>query len=469
MSKPKLSEFDRYLKHLCEGLGHADRHAPFMDYSRGLMLPIERKSVEPLAAHTDPWHVSSKHQSLHHFVADSAWSDEAVIGRVREWVTLGMGLEDGCYWILDDTGFPKKGQHSVGVAHQYCGQLGKQANCQVAVSLSLASRRGSIPIAWRLYLPESWANDAERRRCGGVPEEIKFATKPQIALKQIRAAKNTGVPVGVVLADPAYGNDSGFREALSALELSYCVGVQSSTTVWEPGRGPLPAKAKTEGRGRQAERLRRDPRHPPLSLKELALALPAQAWQTVSWREGTNKRLRSRFAAVRVRPAHRDYLRRTPHAEQWALIEWPNGDAEPLKYWLATLPAATPLTELVHTAKMRWRIERDYQELKQEFGLNHYEGRGWRGFHHHATLCIAAYGFLLAHRLKRSGGKKNSARPKMPRLPDDYTPRGSGTGSASRTGFDRDATLSHRARARTTSRSMSVLRSAESRSEVVTQ
>jgi SRSO17 transposase len=466
---PKLSEFDRYMEHLCEALGHADRHAAFMDYSRGLMLPIERKSVEPLAAHTDPLHVRSKHQSLHHLVAASTWSDEAVLGRVREWVMGGLGLEEGCYWIVDDTGFPKKGKHSVGVTHQYCGQLGKQANCQVAVSLSLASSRGSIPIAWQLYLPESWASDAQRRRRAGVPTEIKFATKGQIALEQLRTAKANGVPVGVVLADAAYGNDSHFRETLSALELSYCVGVQSSTTVWEPGRGPLPPKAKTKGRGQPAKRLRRDPRHPPLSLQDLAMSLSAQAWQIVSWREGTSKSLRSRFAAVRVRPAHRDYKRCTPHEEQWALIEWPKGDAEPLKYWLSNLPPDTNLTALVHTAKMRWRIERDYQELKQEFGLNHYEGRGWRGFHHHATLCIAAYGFLLAHRLKRNGGKKNSARPTMPRLPDDYAPRGSGSSSASRTGLDRDAALPHRSQARTTSRSMSVLRSTEPCQNLITQ
>ena len=468
MPKPKLSELDRYLEHLCEALGHADRHAAFMDYSRGLMLPIERKSVEPLAAHTDPWHVSSKHQSLHHLVAESPWSDEAVVGRVREWVTPGLGLEEGCYWIVDDTGFAKKGKHSVGVAHQYCGQLGKAANCQVAVSLSLASRRGSIPIAWRLYLPESWASDAERRGRAGVPAEIQFATKGQIALGQIRTAKANGVPVGVVLADAAYGNDSGFREALTALQLRYCVGVQSSTSVWPEGRGPLPPQAQS-GRGRKAVRLRRDPRHPPPSLKELAMSLPVKAWQTVSWREGTSKVLRSRFAAVRVRPAHRDYKRRTPHEEQWALIEWSKDDVEPLKYWLATLPADTPLTDLVYTAKMRWRIERDYQELKQEFGLNHYEGRGWRGFHHHATLCIAAYGFLLAHRLKRSGGKKNSARPKAPRLPDDYTPRGSGANSASRPGLDRDAAPSHRSRTRTTSRSMPVLLGAKRWAALMTQ
>lgn len=467
MGKSKVSEFDRYMEHLCEALGHADRRAGFVDYSRALMLPIERKSVEPLAACADPYHVSAKHQSLHHLVAQSAWSDEAVLARVEQWVRSGLRLEEGCYWIVDDSGIPKKGKHSVGVSHQYCGQLGKQANCQVAVSLSLASAHGSVPIDWRLYLPEAWAKDSERRKRAGVPEEVRFATKPQIALQQIRAAKASEVPTGVVLADAAYGNDSGFREAVNALGLSYCVGVQSSTTAWPQGEGPLPPKTG-QRRGRKAQRLRRDADHRPLSLKELARSLPARAWRSVTWREGTNRSLRARFAAARVRIAHRDYLGNTPHEEQWVLIEWPKGDAEPLKYWLATLPASTVLKNLVYAAKMRWRIERDYQELKQEFGLNHYEGRGWRGFHHHATLCIAAYGFLLAHRLKHGGGKKNSARPKASSLPEDYTPRGSGANPASRTGVDRDAALSHRSRTRTTSRSMSMLRSVEW-PELVTQ
>ena len=468
MPKPKLSEFDRYMEHVCEALGHADRCAGFADYGRALMLPIERKSVEPLAAHTDPYHVSAKHQSLHHLVAKSAWSDEGVIARVEQWVQPVLRLEDDSYWIVDDTGFPKKGKHSVGVSHQYCGQLGKQANCQVAVSLSLASRHGSLPIAWRLYLPEAWAKDAERRKRAGVPEEVRFATKPQIALEQIRAAKAASVPVGVVLADAAYGNDSGFRDGVSALGLTYCVGVQSSTSVWPQGEGPLPPKTG-QRRGRKAQRLRRDTDHQPVSLKELALSLPAQAWRSVTWREGTNRPLRSRFAARRVRIAHRDYLRNTPHEEQWLLIEWPKGDAEPLKYWLASVSADTALNDLVYTAKMRWRIERDYQELKQEFGLTHYEGRGWRGFHHHATLCIVAYGFLMAHRLKHGGSKKNFAGSEAPALPDDYTPRGSRTSSASRAGLDRDATRSHRAPNRRPSRALPVLRRAESHTEFVTQ
>lgn len=468
MPKPKLSELDGYMKHVCEVLGHADRHVGFVDYSRALMLPIQRKSVEPLAACTDPYDVSAKHQSLHHLVAKSEWPDEAVLARVEQWVRPGLKLEEGCYWIVDDSGVPKKGKHSVGVWHQYCGQLGKQANCQVAVSLSLASPHGSVPIAWRLYLPEAWAKDSERRAGAGVPEEIRFATKPQIAVEQIRAAKAADVPLGVVLADAAYGNDSGFREGVSALGLRYCVGVQSSTTVWPQGKGPLPPKSG-QRRGRKAQRLRRDADHSPLSLKELAQSLPAGAWRSISWRDGTNRPLRSRFAASRVRVAHRDYLRNTPHEEQWLLIEWPKGDAEPLKYYLATLPASTPLKDLAYTAKMRWRIERDYQELKQEFGLAHYEGRGWRGFHHHATLCIVAYGFLLAHRLKHGGSKTNSARLQAPALPADYTPRGSRARSTSRARLHRDVARAHRPRNLTPPRTLPVLRRAERQCDLVTQ
>jgi len=437
----KLAEFERYMKYLCEALGHQDRHTGFTDYSRGLMLPIERKSVEPLAAHIDPGHVSAKHQSLHHLVADSEWCDVAVLGRVREWVMPELGVGGGCYWIVDDTGFPKKGTHSVGVARQYCGQLGKQDNCQVAVSLSLATERGSVPIDWRLYLPKEWAKDRRRRKKAGVPAQLKFLTKPDIALEQLRAAKAAGVPIGIVLADAGYGNETAWREALDEMGLAYCVGVQSVTTVWAAGTGPVPPKAKNKI-GRPRTRWQRVTGSTPLSVKGLAETLTPQRWRTVRWREGTNATLSSRFAAVRVRAAHRDERRSTLREEQWLLIEWPEDQAEPTKYWLSTLPADTTLVDLVKTAKMRWRIERDYQELKQEFGLNHYEGRGWRGFHHHATLCIAAYGFLLADRVKHGGFKKNSTRSKTPRLPAGYTPRGSPTHATSRARFHRDVALS---------------------------
>lgn len=458
---PKLSEFERYINHLCEVLGHRDRHAGFAHYSRGLMLPIERKSVEPLAAHIDPLHVSSQHQSLHHLVAMSEWSDRAVLERVRDWVMPWLGQNSRFYWIVDDTGFPKKGSHSVGVAHQYCGQLGKHDNCQVAVSLSLASERGSVPIEFRLYLPEKWAKDQRRRERAGVPQGVKFLTKHEIALEQLRAAKGAGVPVGIVVADAAYGNDTRWREELSQMEFKYCVGVQSSTTVWAPGTGPLPPKAQNP-RGRPPTRLRRGPGATPFSVKALAQSLKARRWHTVSWREGSHAVLSSRFAALRVRAAHRDEKRKTVREQEWLLIEWPRAEAEPTKYWLARLPADMPLLALVGVAKMRWRIERDYQELKQEFGLSHYEGRNWRGFHHHATLCIAAYGFLLAERLKQGGCKKNSTRSKMPSLPADYTPRGSPTRATSRARLDRHAALPPGLGSRQKTSSMPLLQYGES-------
>ncbi|MES2260599.1 MAG: IS701 family transposase [Pseudomonadota bacterium] len=426
-----LADLDAYLEHLCTALGHADRRAGLKDYCTGLMLPIARKSVEPLAAHIDPMHVRAKHQSLHHFVAKSSWSDDAVLASVRDWVLPALAADTGRYWIVDDTGFPKKGKHSVGVARQYCGQLGKQDNCQVAVSLSLATERGSIPIAYRLYLPKEWAADPLRRRKAGVPEHVTFATKPEIALAQLRAAVAAGVPVGVLLADAGFGDETAFRDGVTELGLPYAVGIRPGTTVWAPGVTPLPAPPPKSGCGRPATLLRRGPGHEPVAVKALAMGLPPEAYRQIDWREGSNVTLSSRFAVLRVRPAHRDYWRSEQRDEEWLLIEWPDGDAEPLKYFLSTAPRDATLEQLVFVTKMRWRIERDYQDLKQEFGLAHYEGRGWQGFHHHATLCIAAYGFLVAQRLDEQPDiKKNAAWPEMPGLPDSYIPRGGRTNPA---------------------------------------
>jgi SRSO17 transposase len=254
------------------------------------------------------------------------------------------------------------------VVRQYCGQVGKQENCRVAVSLSVSTSRASLPVAWRLYLPQEWADDQARRKQAGVPEEIQFETKPTIALQQIRAAVEQDVPRAPVLADAAYGTDTQFREAIRTLGLPYVVGIMSSLSVWKPGEAPL-SKPKWKGMGRPTKLLRRDSRHQPIGVKELAHRLPASAWKAVTWRQGTKQSLRSRFAAVRVRTAHRDYWRSEPHPEEWLLMEWPRGEAEPTKYWLSTLPADAKLGDLVRLAKQRWIIERDYQELKQELGL----------------------------------------------------------------------------------------------------
>jgi SRSO17 transposase len=414
------------MERVARAAGHSDRTVPLKNYCTGLLLPGERKSVEPMAARLAPENVRRMHQSLHHLVADAAWSDEEVLRQVRNYALAAMQKKGGVVcWVVDDTGFPKKGSHSVGVARQYCGQVGKQENCRVAVSLSVATWTNSLPIAWRLYLPEIWAQDPKRRKQAGVPEEIQFETKPQIALGQIRQAMKEGVTPGVVVADAGYGVDGLFRQGITALNLEYVVGVQSSASVWEPGKAPLPAKPY-KGTGRPPRLLRRDKDHQPVSVKQLAFALPTQAWKIVNWRQGTKHQLRSRFAAVRIRPAHRDYWQAEPHPEEWLLIEWPKAEGEPTKYWLSSLPATTSLKQLVALAKQRWIIEQNYEELKQELGLGHYEGRGWRGFHHHATLCIAAYGFLLAERSRFSPSARvgnlglSAAEP-----PPGFRPRGS--------------------------------------------
>jgi SRSO17 transposase len=421
----QADRFATYLDGLAGAAGHADRVAPLKAYCTGLLLPGARKSVEPMAARLAPDNVRRMHQSLHHVVADAPWDDDELLRQVRYRVLPAMTRKEPVVvWVIDDTGFPKKGRHSVGVARQYCGQLGKQDNCRVAVSLSVSTWTMSLPIAWRLYLPEAWTADRARRRKTGMPETITFQTKPQIALAQIQQAVQEQVPAGPVLADAAYGNDAQFRQALTDLGLTYLVGIQASTTVWAPGEQPLPAKAWA-GRGRPTTLLQRSVTHHPGAVEDLARALPAAAWRTVTWRAGSRHPLRSRFAAVRVRPAHRDTWRATPHPEEWLLMEWPRGEPEPTKYWLGTVPADLSLRALVRLAKHRWIIERDYEELKQEVGIGHYEGRGWRGFHHHGTLCIAAYGFLVAERARFSpSARVGTLALALPVQPATFRPRG---------------------------------------------
>jgi len=420
------SRFTAYIEGLTSVIGHADRAKPLRDYCTGLMMPCERKSVEPMAAITAPERTAAQHQSLLHFVGEGKWSDEKVLAKVRELVLPRIERHGSIEaWIIDDTGFPKKGQHSVGVTRQYCGQLGKQDNCQVAVSLSLANHHASLPVAYRLYLPEGWAKDSGRRRKTGVPEEVSFKTKSEIALEQITAACAAGLPRGVVLMDAGYGNNSELRADITALGLAYVAGILSTTTVWAPGTGPLPAK-KWSGIGRPPTLLRRDGKHQPISVKELALGLPKRAWRVVKWREGSAEWLSSRFARVRVRAARRDFKLTESRPEEWLLIEWPEGEKEPTKYWLSNLPKDITFRQLVDIAKLRWRIERDYQELKQEVGLGHFEGRGWRGFHHHATLCVAAYGFLVSERETIPPSEPRSAALfEELAVPDGYRPRGS--------------------------------------------
>jgi SRSO17 transposase len=442
------ARFERYVDGLASVIGHADRVGPLRDYCRGLLMPGERKSVEPMAAITAPHRTAAQHQSLLHFVGQGGWSDAAVLAKVRELVLPAIERRGAIEaLIVDDSGFPKKGRHSVGVSHQYCGQLGKPANCQVAVTLSLANHDASLPVAHALYVPKSWAADERRRRQAGVPEEIGFKTKPQIALELIRRAVESGLPGNMVLVDAGYGHDSALRRGITALQRTYVAGIQPQTLVWAPGRR----------RGLPPKKGRRDAAAA-ISVRDLARRLPAKAWRTIKWREGTNAWLSSRFARLRVHVAssHQDCGR--PDKE-WLLIEWPEGEDEPTKYWLSTLPKNIPFRDLVDAAKLRWRIERDYQELKQEVGLGHFEGRGWRGFHHHATLCIAAYGFLISERETiPPSGPRRAARFAQLAVPHRYRPRGAAV--ATRTPppqFDRDHAAPPRPRSRQAPVTMPVL------------
>jgi SRSO17 transposase len=286
---------------------------------------------------------------------------------------------------------------------------------EVAVSVSLACEQASLPVAWQLYLPKVWASDAARRAQAGVPEGIEFATKPAIALAQIQTLMAQGAPKHAVLADAGYAVDGQFRQGLTDLGLHYVVGITSTVTVWSPTRQPLPPKPY-RGRGTKPKLLRVGdvPPHCPQTVKELAFELPAEQWQDITWREGTNQTLSSRFARVRVQIAHRTELHSELPQAQWLLMEWPQGDKEPVRYWLSTLPEETALARMVFEAKMRWRIERDYQDLKQEVGLGHFEGRNWRGFHHHASLSIAAYGYLVAWQFSRVESWRGRDSPPFP-------------------------------------------------------
>jgi SRSO17 transposase len=404
--------FRAYVDGLSSVIGHADRKRPLEDYCVGLMGPSERKSVEPIAAVTAPSRASAQHQSLLHFVGESDWSDETILAKTCEMVLPAIERHGAVEaWIIDDTGFPKKGRHSVGVAAQYCGQLGREGNCQVAVSLSVANHHASLPVAYRLYLPREWTKDRERCRKAGVPASVRFMTKPQIALAHVKAALAAGIARGVVLMDADYGRDGNLRQELRTLGLTYVAAIQSSPLVWRPGSAPK-ADRKLPITRRQDPDL--------TSIKELALCLGKSAWKEIRWREGSSEWLSSRFARVRVRPARED--------EQWLLIEWPRGEKAPTKFWLSNLAQDIAFDKLVDIAKLRWRIERDYQELKQEVGLGHYEGRGWRGFHHHATLCIAAYGFLISERetIPPSGPRRPAPFTQLA-VPEGYRPRGAAT------------------------------------------
>jgi SRSO17 transposase len=359
----------------------------------GLLLDGERKSIEAMAGRLvdDVSEVDAMRQRLQQAAVVARWCDAEVFRRLA--LKLDVELPGVEALVVDDTGFAKKGTHSVGVARQYSGTLGRVDNCQVAVSLHLAGEAGSGCIGMRLYLPDEWTEDRPRMKTVGVPEDVGFEPKWQIALGQVDAALVAGVRKHVVLADAGYGDVGDFRAGLRERGLAYVVGVSGNHVVWPPGSNPEPP-ARNGAKGRLPTRYQ-DAANPPIAIVKLAKKL---RYRKVSWREGSRGWQSSRFAAVRIRTAHRHLQCAPPGEEEWLLCEWPEGEKEPTKRWLSTLGPDTSLRALVRSAKLRWRVERDYQDLKGELGLDHYEGRTWRGFHHHATLCALAHGFLALQR-----------------------------------------------------------------------
>lgn len=405
MRARKLAALDnnlsRFLEELVGSMGRSERRHWAKVYVSGLLLDGERKSIEPMSARLEGADV----QALRQFVGQSPWAVEAVQRALAHWVIDAMSEPE--VWMIDETSFPKAGEHSVGVTRQYCGALGKLANCQVAVSLHWSTTEMSCPISWRLYLPKAWIEDPKRCAQARVPEATPYRSKKELALELLDQAMDWQLPRLPVVADADYGSDFAFRGALRERGFAYAVAVAKTTKVWrqEPRRAPMPAARAGRGRRR---------RHPPweqdmpeaLDLPSVARQLPSSAWKEVTWRQGAKAPMRSRFARVQVWASHGwQTLASLPHAAEWLLIEWPKGAEAPTDYWLADLGPKPPgLRRLIRTARARWRIELDYRELKEELGLDHYEGRHWLGWHHHVTLVSMAFAFLRGEQLRT---KKN--------------------------------------------------------------
>ena len=363
-------------------------------YLRGLMLDGRRKSIEPMAARLR----DGDEQCLQQFVNQSPWEWAPVRARLARRMQRELAPEA---WIVDETGFPKFGRHSVGVARQYCGALGKVANCQVGVSINAATDEASCPIDWRLFLPEEWGEDERRRARARVPEELGHEPKWKLALEMIDELRSWGLEPPVVLGDAGFGDITEFRQGLEERELCYVLQLKGSASAYPEDAEPERPGYRGRGRPPAARyRLR------PSSLRELALAAGKQAAVGIGWREGSRGRMHSRFLALRVRPANIKLRRAARAADEqlnvcWLLCEWPSDKDEPVKYWLSNLSEDTEPRELVRLAKLRWRIEHDYRELKDALGLDHFEGRSYPGWHHHTTLVSVAHAFLTLERRRR--------------------------------------------------------------------
>jgi SRSO17 transposase len=380
---------------LFASLPRADQRARGQCYLRGLMLEGRRKSIEPIAQRLGEVH----YQALHHFVAVSPWDWRPVRWRLAE---VLCGALSPTAWVVDDTGFPKDGTHSVGVQRQYSGTLGKTANCQLGVSVNAVTEHASCPLDWRLFLPERWDEDAmaSRRAACHLPDEVHHRPKWQLVLDMLDELAGWGLSPPVLLADSGYGGVGEFRWGLDARQVPYVVEVRADTSAYPEHVHPVTAPYSGSGR-----RPRPRYREAPSSLKQLAMAAGEQAGVELIWRRGSKGLQRGRFLALRVRPGGVTPRRLARAAGEelpvrWLLAEWPPGKPEPTKYWLSSLPGATPLVELVRLARLRWRVEQDYRELKGALGLDHFEGRGWPGWHHHVTLVSVAHGFLTLERLR---------------------------------------------------------------------
>jgi SRSO17 transposase len=364
-------------------LGNKRRRASFAMYAMGLLGEGERKSMEPIAARAcaAPDEVDALHQRLGHFVTDSAWSDRGVRREAANYALSAMTAREPIEtWIVDDTGFLKQGKHSVGVQRQYTGSAGKVTNCQIGVSLSVATRTEHLPIDFELYLPRSWTEDGKRRREARIPLEVAFLTKPELALNMIDWAIEEHIPRGVVLADEGYGNSSDFRSEVRARGLDYAVAVNATTSVWLVNRKGTLGRAKW-------------------GVRDLAERLGRRKFRRTTWREGSGGQLFARFAARRVVVAHDDG---SPPAEReplWLLMEWREGEPGPAHFHLLTLPERTSRRKMVRLVKERYRTERAYEDLKGELGLDHFEGRRFSGWHHHISVTLCCYAFIIAERV----------------------------------------------------------------------
>ncbi len=361
-------------------------------YLRGLIEQGQRKSLEPLVERLGG---EADYQSLQQFLADSPWDPAAVVRAVCERVAPQIGVEA---WVLDDTGFPKDGKDSPGVKRQYSGTLGKIGNCQIGVSAHAVGAEGTVPLGFALYLPEEWCEDCERRRKAKIPDQVAFKTKPELGVALIERAAGWEIPAAPVLGDQAYGDNTALRERLADAELEYVLSVGPETKVFAPGTS-FAAPKRSPGQGRPRSRLRPDAE--PQAIAALIAGLSPEHFKTVAFRDGPDKEpVSSRFCFLRVRAANRANKRTPwPPREEWLIAEWPAGRETPTDYWLSNLPADTEPERLARLARLRWRIELDYKQLKGELGLDHYEGRSWLGWYHHTALVATAHGFLTLERL----------------------------------------------------------------------